>query len=314
MHLKNVLLLLLVACSFSLSSIAQVGTLLIKGPYSNEEIDFTHEYPVAHIFNESSEFFMVLEDYDINYQGTTIELPIGSYTIEIYLEEDYLAQTLRNIEIHLGEITDVTLSGITIYHYTEPVETQNSITQKRWVQFWDLNLATGNDFINRNPNFNSHYNIGYTFNSLYILSRNFSVGPIVGTNLNFTHFNKSGYIETSYEHKTERYMYWNLNAGFVFRIAVFNQYENDGWLGGVLDLGMKYNLPLLFKHVQNINGKTKVTTRGIHEYTDLSAFVRLGYSPITLTCEYRLTDFLQSPYHEQPRIKLGLSFLIPYYY
>jgi hypothetical protein len=74
-----------------------------------------------------------------------------------------------------------------------------------------------------------------------------------------------------------------------------------------------YDFPFLFRHVQADGASSKEIHHWIHQYTDVNAVVRLGYSYCTLQAEYRLLDFIQGRYPEIPPLRVGLALIIPNY-
>lgn len=306
--MKNSVLIFLFSM-LSLSVLAQSGQLKINVYSAPNGYQFTADYPRVRVYNERVTKDFTVEEFSTEEYDVT--LPGGTYTVDIYWDEDYVAQSARNVEINSGLITYLSFNGYNASsdYFDDGLNGYDS----RWYYSATLNLQTGSDFINNNPNFNGNYSFGYNFDFFYSLGKHVAIGPLFGTQFEYTYFNKDAYIDTTFYHRTERYFYWNLNAGFVLRFSTYNGltggfYDN----GGILDLGMKYNLPLIFRHVMDVNGKTRTQTRGIHEYTDVTAFARIGHNMISAIAEYRITDFVRDGYPEPPKFRIGLSWMIPY--
>ena len=155
---------------------------------------------------------------------------------------------------------------------------------------------------------NDTYKFGFVQMNYFTNLRYYSPGIGYGFNLALTRFNKGMGID-SIAYKHERYFALNFSFAFMNRFTFFDNSKVDR-SGTFLDIGATYELPVLFREVQS-DGNNKLVHRGIHQYTDVNAIVRLGYEHVSLTAEYRVLDFILGNYPEIPPLTLGLSILIP---
>lgn len=229
----------------------------------------------------------------------TIE--VGEYKL-VFSIKDSSKQILENVLIKENTIT-------TAYFY--PLEWHSRSrkdTLVKWKIINSLHYLNGNNFINNNKTFGSYFDFGFKQGELHSHSKYLSSGYQIGSSMSYTYFNKDHSLSTTnIDFDNERYYYWDLNFTLLSRLTAYNN-QNRKKKGIFLDLGASYNFPLLFRHVIS-DGNTKTITKRIHDYTDFSAMARLGYSYFALTVDYRLMDFLEQGFPEQPKIKVGLSLL-----
>lgn len=166
----------------------------------------------------------------------------------------------------------------------------------------------GHNFINKDNNFSTSFTNGIDEGGLYAFAPYFGWGFSLGTSYTSTYINKHASFHEHIDIDHERYIYWDFHAGTFIRFSFEDLYDQSGDMGGFfIDLGARYSLPLIFRHVV-VDGNVKTKTKGIHQFTDISAYARIGYEPFTLFAEYRITNYLKDPYFEQPQLHLGIAF------
>ena len=84
-----------------------------------------------------------------------------------------------------------------------------------------------------------------------------------------------------FDKRYEYYNYLYFSPEFKFRFTLKNQQHDYDFLvkGLILDIGARYNFPLVFKHVGRFAGNTKMIERGLHQYSDLRVFASIGSAP-----------------------------------
>ncbi len=149
-----------------------------------------------------------------------------------------------------------------------------------------------------------HFNYGYT--QWIPLHKNFNVGFSEGI---YYDFNQLGGISKNMTspYTKERYSNIGLSVQVKARIALFNTTEY--WtFGPFLDFGAAYKLPFAFRYVQ-LGDDVKTTYKSLHNFKDVHAFVKLGYTPVSVMLDYRLFDFVKDNMPQQPKWSIGLSFV-----
>ena len=253
------------------------------------------------LISEKKEF---LRDFDL-FEDT---IPVGTYTVKYYINHSKdITQTINGFEVKPFKITSLILDIPRAYYYDDKMsnDTSISVTYKDVIS---LHLLTGNNFVNRNAVFNGYNEFGFKIGVLTTTGKYISFGQQFGSSMNYTYFNRNNSLVPYLEKDSEKYYYWNINYLVFTRLTTFN---NKTWntKGIFLDGGISYNFPLMFRYVVT-EGNTKVVTSRIHRYNDFSGVIRLGYKPISIMFEYRLTNFLDEEYPEQPKIKLGISLML----
>jgi hypothetical protein len=149
-----------------------------------------------------------------------------------------------------------------------------------------------------------HFNYGYT--QWLPLHKNFNIGFSEGLYYNFNLLDTT-FNNLSGKYTKQRYS----NVGFSIeakaRIALFN--TTKYWtFGPFLDFGAAYKFPFAFRHVQ-VGDDLKTTYKNLHNFKDVHAFVKLGYTPVSVMLDYRLFDFVKGDFPQQPKWSIGLSFV-----
>jgi hypothetical protein len=150
------------------------------------------------------------------------------------------------------------------------------------------------------------WQVGFTEGSFFNLGKHFAPGFFVGSDFGISRFEK-GKGPDSISHNWEHYAFWSFDPTVLFRLGLYNM-ETEEDAGPFLDLGASYNFPIIFRHT-TFDGTSRTMDRGIHQFKDLRAVVRLGYGPVSLQGEYRLTDFILGDYPEMPKLRIGLAIM-----
>lgn len=233
-------------------------------------------------------------------------LNVGFYDVKLYVNFDKdITETIKSVEIRSSERNRLyfTLPDTFSYHYDNKYNRNDTSIISKPVNLWHFSL--GNHFINNNDVFTSYCEFGIKSGQEVALYKHFSLGVQGGSSMNWTNFDKNHSISPQFKHQEERYYYWNFNMLLFGRLTSYNNktWGNDGLN---LDAGISYNFPLIYRYVL-IQNSTKTIKSHIHKYNDFSTIIRLGYSSVYFTFEYRLTNFLKEAYPEQPKYKLGIA-------
>lgn len=166
-----------------------------------------------------------------------------------------------------------------------------------------LAFGRGLDYENKSVKVESNYSFEYSVGQDYmILESPIALGFDFGARYNQSNFEKTDYMDTSIVHEQYRFGSWNLTSTFLASLYIKQK--------KVLDVGVKYNLPIYSRMVA-IDGKDKLTTRGVHNYKDYSFVAHVGYWWGFIYAEYRPDGILISPYENAPKLTLGLRLNVP---
>lgn len=120
---------------------------------------------------------------------------------------------------------------------------------------------------------------------------------------------KNDTLITTEPHIKERYYELSTSLFAYTRFVLSKKTSNK--IGLFFDLGAAYVLPYTFKYTFLEDKNTKTMTKRIHNTNDFRVMLRVGYHAVALKAEYHLTKTLKSGYLQQPRLKVGVEFLIP---
>lgn len=117
---------------------------------------------------------------------------------------------------------------------------------------------------------------------------------------------------TQWKKQYEYYNYLSMNFDIRLRfsLGLQNNPDIEERLKALLDVGVKYNLPLIFRHTARYDGFRKTSRGGLHQFTDARLYVNLGWEYAGVFVEYRLFNFLKGNYPEVPKISFGLRAFI----
>lgn len=155
----------------------------------------------------------------------------------------------------------------------------------------------------------SGFQLGADLKNHWAFSRNLSF--FLGMGIAFEKYNfhrdSSQLTVQGFMVKKEMYTYWNTNVLAGFRITSNNQRINSETDRFYIDLGASYHIPLFFQHKMTNDQHQAFTTKRIHEYTDLRAFVNIGFSTVCLYADYKLLGFLKRDYAEPYKLTIGIK-------
>ena len=231
-------------------------------------------------------------------------VPEGTYTVNIYVH-DTLNVQYPGIVIRRGETTSI--DALTT---NQEFQESKFDTVQEYMNETDIFGMYGPGKLPPDTSslFKDTWKLGITEGIFWDVSRYYAPGFTLGTNAAWTRFDKNSGLD-SVIHKHERYFALNLSAAFMNRFTFYDARTIDN-MGVTLDLGLEYNYPLLFRHVE-VDGNQKLIERKIHQFNDLSVVARLGYPPVMFTVEYRVLDYLKGPFPQVPPLRIGLTFVIP---
>lgn len=239
----------------------------------------------------------------------TDTLPVGEYDIRVYgpYNDNKLALTIHNIKIREGEAF---FQIITFPHsYYESNNKSSGVSPYEG----NIYVGYGTKTLETDPKYpvTGSYMVGMSGIIFPAAAKHHALGLLYGSMMSLSTFDKSKPLKPYIPYTSERYFYWNFNAGVITRICAFNLQSKEG-RGFFVDAFATYNLPIMFRHTM-VNGDHKIVDHRIHQFTDLSAGVRIGYYPVALQVEYRITDYLIAGYPEMPLLRFGISIMIPGY-
>jgi hypothetical protein len=226
----------------------------------------------------------------------------GSYTLSLWIEPDYYSK--KNIII----VRDSILSFYTTIEKPYYSKIYDSLRSEIPEASFFMNIGPLNIKNNVDPRLNNSYTVGTSQHFLFPLANHFSFLTNVGSSITYEDFKNSQTLNPAFIKKRERMLAWNFIMGIGNRIS-FNNARVNATKGVIIDYGANYNFPLLFNH-SIINGPNRIVNKRIHQFTDFSTFVRIGYFPVTIIAEYRLSDYVISGYPEMPKLKFGIEILI----
>jgi hypothetical protein len=231
-------------------------------------------------------------------------VPEGTYTVSIYVR-DTLNVQYPGVVVRRGETTSI-----------DALTTNQEFQESKWDTVQEYMNET-NIFGMYGPKkqitdtaspFKDTWMFGLSEAIFWDISRYYAPGFTLGTNAAWTRFDKNGSLD-SVIHSHERYFALNLSAAFMNRFTFYDARTVDN-MGITLDLGIEYNYPLMFRHAE-VDGNQKLIERKIHRLNDLSVIARFGYTPVMLVVEYRILDYLKSPYPQVPPLRIGFTLVIP---
>ena len=279
----------------TISSLGQNGVLQIElnENYDDEGFDFTlliKDSVVNSIQNES--WFVEFDS-----------LETANYTLVINSKKYDNPTTYQNIKVYSDSTTTLSISTWT---YSVCCNTCNdSAFGNRLESLISFLYAPYPQ--ESTPFINHAYSLSFGEQTWLDLHKNFDLG-IAGE----IYFDRT-YLDSTFKpakiSSYEKQLYTNTGLKFsvLSRIAFFNARE---WMNGVvMDVGASYKLPVHFRYITKSEG-SKISQRKLHNFQDVNAFVKVGFTPVTLMLNYRLFDFVKDNFPQQPKWSAGLSFVI----
>lgn len=157
---------------------------------------------------------------------------------------------------------------------------------------------------------NQMYNLGFQQTVFYTGAKYFSPGFTAGTHISLVTFSNVHDSLNNTNVKSQYYSIWNLELGWMNRISFYNN-QNMAKDGLKLDLGLMYNLPVIFRQTQTLDYQTAVKTKWMTLYNNFYATAQLGYKYVGIKANCNLTTFLKKGFTEVPKYSFGLVFYIP---
>jgi hypothetical protein len=240
-------------------------------------------------------------------KDTLSGIPVGTYQALFY-DCDSTHTYSQMIEITEDEIRYFNFfnnAGMRQDRYSDLYDEMYYDTND-FVEAWlnhGFEFGRGLDYDNEAVNLTSNYSFQYSVGQDYMLNQSpFALGFDCGLKFSQYNYGKVDLIDTSVVHEDQRYTSLDLTAAVLASIYIKEK--------KLLDIGIKYNLPLYARGVAK-NGNQKLTTKGIHNYKDFSAIARIGYWWGFIYGEYRFNDILSSPYENAPNLTIGIRFNAP---
>ena len=182
-----------------------------------------------------------------------------------------------------------------------------SVKKDRFVSESEFYTTYGRGFIEpKTYPVKNQFTLGFASNGIFQVAKHFSWGINGGLSLSHSYFGKDSSL-TPGQHNYERYYQVNLNVGVFARIL--NKSAVPVRKLSYIDVGASYHLPFACNYSYKDADK-KVMTSSIHQYSDCSAFTRIGYKNIALFAQYRLFDYLEAGYPELPKLQVGVTVLL----
>ncbi len=298
------------------SGFSQTGKLELSFSDENHfERSIDSVYYSLHISNEDT---IINKSLLVEWESGEIiidSLNLGEYMLKINLPQiDSVLIYQRSFTILPNEITFLNIS-LDTYEDQRPMEdlTRSEIVWDRVEAQFELGYFD-NKWVESNPKLTQSYSIAASL--CYWSSFSKHVGFLVGSGVGINHSSISKdtlYFNTpQFNKRYEYYNYLYFSPEFKVRFTLKNQqHDYDFFVKGmILDIGARYNIPLMFKHVGRFTGNTKITESWLHQYTDLRVFANIGRAPALVFVEYRPFDFILGNYPELPKYTVGFKFVI----
>ena len=261
------------------------------------DLVFIHKIE-AHLYQADSMVYNVPVN---NYDNTMYGIKPGEYSLYFYID-DTLTSIEKGIIIKPGQSTN-----FYYYNHQEWVPFSDSLDVEYDAEF-NSSFSFGLPDKLNNPMVSGEYKISQGVTSFAYSNRYFAVGSINGYNVGYTSFYKNQNPFGLDNIKRQRYFSLELHTGVLLRLSALKKGDLFN-VGPVLDFGLLYNLPLPFRHVY-VQDNQKVITKKIHNYKDFSVICRVGYLPVTVIAEYRLSNYVKNGMPQLPRLKVGICYPI----
>lgn len=242
-------------------------------------------------------------------------LEAGTYRLYVYdllNQKEHIAS--RTFILEEGKMTNIQLN-LNFSEYIEESE-PNSIKQKAEIQF-GVGYFNG-QWEDPASLLKKNFSINYSANGWTAFTKHFGLLYGGGIGISQHYFDKDTTLFPEIQHtkKTERYASVFINYELKVRFSTGNQQlvkgsDNMSSSKFFIDLGAGYYLPLLFNHTAVYKGSKKFIDRNIHNFNDFRTFVNIGFAPVSIYAEYRLSDFVRGNNPQLPKLHTGIRLLIP---
>ncbi len=262
------------------------------------------------------ETFVFVDSYTYTFKKKNL-VP-GTYTISVYnCNSPGTIIFSRTIKLFPNQQTRLSFDVASLSEDHYEIDTigqrvpQKAPEDAEELQF-NLSYLKSN-WINTPSVIQSSYAFGFSMFSIPARGRH--VGFLLGGGLGFSqHFfskDTSFMSVSSLKKRSENYTYFNGHIEAKLRLSQQNQKLDEIITKKlVMDVGVLYNLPVLFKHYTYYEDNKKITNSRLHQYTDARAFVNIGWRYVAIYGEYRLFNFIIGKYPELPVYTIGLKLML----
>lgn len=228
----------------------------------------------------------------------------GNYSLQVQLNGRLAAQ-FYNIGVKQGYRN--------YYNFTVPQTDNDSIGSNYGSDKAEMlvNVLYGNNTIlETHQKQNQLFLHGLSFNYCSPVSKYYSIGQEFGATAGYTQLPDDTARDFGHHVRSDYYLGFNVHYALFNRFTFYDnkKYGSDGLK---IDLGIAYNLPLVFREYRKLDSKRVLEDRHIHRFNDFYALFRIGYKYVGVQAEYNLTTFLKAGYAEIPKYRVGLVFYIP---
>lgn len=228
----------------------------------------------------------------------------GNYSLQVQLNGRMAAQ-FYNIEVKPGYRN--------YYNFTVPQTDNDSIGSLYGHEKAELLFNTlygNNTILESHQTQNQLFLIGSSVNIYQPVSKYYTLAHEFGATAAYTQLSDDTARDYGQHVKSDYYLGLNVHYGFINRFTFYDN-KKYGADGLKIDLGIAYNLPLVFREYRKLDSKRVLEDRHIHRFNDFYALFRIGYKYVGLQAECNLTTFLKAGYAEIPKYRIGLVFYIP---
>lgn len=308
----NKIILLFILLVKSLIGLSQTGAL---------EFSFTGESENDSTLNWSDVHIVIFYNndtiYNQAYDGTSVviyHLPAGKYTVRAtsFYTERLLVE--RVFTIVAGMQTELNLN-VNSYEYKranyksrcDSMTEIGKISKDHFIA--QVIYFYGDQFdMDKNNPAQNEFGIGMNIGMTHAFLNRLSIGFKTGAFLSHAYFSSDSSLLTLQKRTFERFTYLTMPLTGHLLFTSGNQNNDDERPGFLLDIGIRYHVPILCRYVVRY-GPEKIMHQNIHQFTDVRAFVGIGIYPVEFFAEYRLMDFLRSAYPEMPKLRVGMKIL-----
>lgn len=276
-------------------SLAQTGTLSINIYYYSNN---NYEVPNLKLFLNDS--LVGSQDYD-DYETKFTSLIEGKYKLTAD-DKDGHSTSYDWIEVSNDSTTTIYLYGWNYEKECDSCEVKNDGLVEA-----DFGILYAEPLSQDYTLVNSSLSVYYGMSSWIGKGKFLDIGGCVGYYYEQTSLDTSVSF-SGISHSKQRYMNTGIRLEAKGRVAFF-EHRNYGTHGVVLDYGVAYLVPILFRRVIKTDEFRAADSR-IHNYKDFRPFVRVGYTPFTISLEHRLVNFIKDDDLPQlPKWSLGVHLL-----
>lgn len=289
--------LILLFCAVSLSSHSQTGRLVCQVDFFSSDnqgdFDANDVYDVKLYQNE-----LLKHSFDdVDYYDTLYGILPGEYTAKFSCcEEKIIYQEIIQIE-------------------------ENSTTYFDFYSNAEENIVSNDSLFSDFEPVYAGYKFGIGIPEADRPHNAFVGSIFVGFNQPFGKSPVTWGMEYSFEYSQANYGNLDLNDPLILhqKQHVSNFNFSVALHTGILirkqkffNVGVRYHLPMVARYVQ-VSDESKTKFKGIHNFTDVRLFARIGFIQGFVFAEYRPMTFLKTVYPDIPKLNVGVCFQVPYY-